>query len=283
MPPPPRYDLWRPNTNANLQLEYAPRPPWHRRRRTRRWLVFGTLGLGLCAALWYRRPIWLQAQIHYWEWRCARHRAPADQVIFSNEPADIAALQKDPAYVSGSNPKRPFILRRAPECWVQWSRLTGQKLGNHPGLGFVHAMRNGRGEPRLVAVTFGTTRQGHIFRRKSIFGMPMRIGGMCLGYAYWTKSDIDLPVRIYAGQIDPGDSSHLILPFDRDGQRGSIDIYLQDDDRLRQEIHLPANAPTNRRAWAGFPKATAYGSGWLPRITLVQGLASVCKGNPRHE
>jgi hypothetical protein len=40
-------------------------------------------------------------------------------------------------------------------------------------------------------------------------------------------------LRFYAGQADPKDPSHFTIDYDFDGQRGTIDGWLTDDDFLR--------------------------------------------------
>jgi hypothetical protein len=44
-----------------------------------------------------------------------------------------------------------------------------------------------------------------------------------------------LPLRLYAGQIDPHDPSHFTIDYVLPNQRGTIDGWLLDDDRLRFE------------------------------------------------
>jgi hypothetical protein len=43
---------------------------------------------------------------------------------------------------------------------------------------------------------------------------------------------LKLPWRVFAGQLDPGDASHLIIRYDIDGKPGMIDGRLNDGDRL---------------------------------------------------
>jgi hypothetical protein len=61
-----------------LQLDYARRPAWHRRRALR-WIAVGVVLVVVAGSGWRWGPEkWKRAELLYWQWRCLRYTAPAD-------------------------------------------------------------------------------------------------------------------------------------------------------------------------------------------------------------
>src|SRR5947209_15069330 len=96
-----------PGPNAPA-LEYAAPPPAYRRRRFRRRLVFLLSLLILSAAgLRWGRDIASRAALLYHQRACRLYTAPPDQIVFSSDATDLAALSRQRDYTTG----RGFVYR----------------------------------------------------------------------------------------------------------------------------------------------------------------------------
>src|SRR5438045_487679 len=94
-PPPPQ------PTPPNISpLEYAPPPPLHRTRRFRRIVLSVALLATVAAALRWGRDIASRSALLYHQRACRLYTAPPDQIVFSSDPSDVAALSKQPNYVT---------------------------------------------------------------------------------------------------------------------------------------------------------------------------------------
>lgn len=86
--------------DPSATLEYAPKPPVHRRRSFRRavWIV-ALLGVGFVAWRWvpaYAPRAWYL----YWQRQCMNFRAPADHVAYEEDESRAAALFTRTGYQS---------------------------------------------------------------------------------------------------------------------------------------------------------------------------------------
>jgi hypothetical protein len=113
--------------------------------------------------------------MQYWEWCCATYQAPGDQIVYASDTATVRALSGDGQYSTVSVAEKPVVLRKPPDCFVEWTRLgrTCLSLNRTPAL--MHKMRNGRGESRLVVLTWGSSTQvSYVFKRDSLVGKPVK-------------------------------------------------------------------------------------------------------------
>lgn len=219
-------------------LNYASPPPWHRRRRVRRWAGVSVVGLVVVCAIWWREPLWFQARMHYWEWRCATYTAPADQIVFASDTATVKALSGDRQYTKFRGQKGMTVLRTAPPCFTEWSRLAGINLWTGRTPAVMHKMQNGHGESRLLVLAWGpATQRTFVLKRDSQLGTPVLSRAQCHGDIYCLVSRNEGRLRVYAGQVDPADPSRLTLRFEVDGQTGYIEGRLGEDDRLDLKVH----------------------------------------------
>src|SRR5207302_9559063 len=84
------------------QLRYLPTPappgPRIPREWLRRGLVVAALFVAVFSAWAFGPSLWRAAQARYWQRKCLNYTAPADQVVYADDPAEAAALLKnDPA------------------------------------------------------------------------------------------------------------------------------------------------------------------------------------------
>src|SRR2546421_5617271 len=74
-----------------IALEYGAAP-----RARRKW-VRRAIGMTVCGVLafaaWHWGPsAWRQAQVLYWQTQCLNYRAPADQVVYEEDPTAAVKL-----------------------------------------------------------------------------------------------------------------------------------------------------------------------------------------------
>ena len=219
------------------QLDYAPKPkPWRRSQVLTR-LALSAVVLG--AAAWAVRSG--PDALRRWQWsrlyrQCATHSAPADQVVYEQDPAAAAALlrRKDfvalPALV---RPEEPAAGRAVPE-WENLRRLAGFSPTARPvAVLFLHRMRAGRSSECFVWVAFTGVSDGYPefdfdcmeFGPDAAPGTGGKDGILGRQFAPGLK---DRSLRFYAGQADPSDPSHFTIAYEMTGGRGTIDGWLKD-------------------------------------------------------
>jgi hypothetical protein len=100
----------------NQPLEYEPDDTIRRRRRVRRWFTIVAI-LAIVALAWWQGPATYRRLARaYWQYHIARYTAPADRVVYEEDPSRWAALLAQPAYrkMPVSSPGwSPFIAYRA--------------------------------------------------------------------------------------------------------------------------------------------------------------------------
>ena len=236
------------------QLEYAPKPTWHRRRWTRRLLFSLTLlflvtVLGLLG-LRFR----LNVQRYFAQRACLLYAAAPDQIVYEEDPTVLQTLTAGALFGPG------------------WATLTSQKTGSAPpqlesyytvpvplneywkagadgverAAAFVHARDAGAG-PRLVIVAIDCRARLEA-QLKYGPGTPLltaqvlRPAGILSTPEVLRTTPLHLPellsaprgaLRLYAGQPDPNDASHFTIDFVTPTTKGTIDAHLQSDDSIK--------------------------------------------------
>ena len=142
------------------QLDYAPKPPIHRRRTFRRIVYFVIVAALLVPAMWAGRRAYERATLLYWQRRCADFSMPPGTVAYDENPATTPALWANVSagynyfqFIDRSTGKPILVLMRPRG---QWERSIRQCTGglNQLGSVFLHARRAGADQPRrLVCVS----------------------------------------------------------------------------------------------------------------------------------
>jgi hypothetical protein len=257
-------DAFQPITKLNLmerdplQLEYAPAPRF-RRWRARRWLlallvIFAIWGLADWGpdAAGQVRMLWVQR-------RCANLEIPPGAVIFDTDPdAGAALLAQGQDYVALNDSAvwpHTGVARREPDCWTSFKTiLFGRRNFWPPGppapKALVHRLRSAAGEERLVAIIVAPS-------------APLSLLGIGLVAAVvrpgnwqtaprWEGNSAFLRIdsataarlRFFAGQIDPDDASRFTIRYEIDGQSGTVDGKLEDDNDVSLKLRDgPAKTP----------------------------------------
>jgi hypothetical protein len=229
-------------------IDYAPAPPWHRRRwgQTAALVVFLAAGV----AAWRFGPaLWRQAKTLYWQRQCADFTLSPDQVVYEEDPAATGALiARGGDYgpyrgliVTNSPPPAPAAAVFVPKCWPAFRALIpgqilyGSFFGSGGAVLFLHELVAKNGVHRIVAIEHAPSSQTQMF----VCGYDINAtvispaAGLKSPAAFMqTMYDIDMLIglnqppqklRIYAGQIDPTDPSHFTIRYEQWGQTDVVD------------------------------------------------------------
>jgi hypothetical protein len=232
-------------------IDYAPAPPWNRRRWGRIAALLVFLAAGVTA--WrFGPPLWRQARTLYWQRQCANFALPPDQVVYEEDPSATAALiAKGGEYgqyaapgapgqlqAQPINPTPPAAAVFIPKCWPAFRGLIPGRMpyGSSGGaVLFLHELVAKNGVHRIVAIEHAPSLQTQMF----VCGYDINAtvispaAGLKSPAAFMqTMYDIDMltalnqpaqKLRIYAGQIDPADPSHFTIRYEQWGQTDVVD------------------------------------------------------------
>ena len=246
----------------SAQLEYAPPPRWHQRRRWR-WvmlLLLGTIGAGVYE---YRKPLRDRAELLYWQHKCMTFSMGPDEVAYEPDPKEAVRVGKLPQrrqppvlWYFDEIPEPPG--KRAPYTILDPHCLS-EYLRRRPSLGyfgealvFLHGRRSPAGHERLVLVwqqyVSHNTQElmGRVVEPKGLFAAmdppaPSSGGGGLFGPSIpeGPMGPNDQVIRVpagnlrwFVGQPDPTDDSHFTIRYQRGDRFGTMDGWLQDGDSV---------------------------------------------------
>jgi len=240
------------------RLDYAPAPP--KRRKWLRRSVFLIFLLGVGAVCWrWGGAAWHQARLLYWQRQCLRYTAPANQIVYEEDPVNAAKLMATDAQYA------PYPLKRrtqsesftaapvnaaayVPACWARFESasnpLVSLQLGRAYGaIVFLHERVAPSGHRRLVSVRYfpdidtfvAAFINGYNYSTETITAATLRSPPTPAMRAYAIDVLSGYPrhppmVRMYAGQIDPNDPSHFTIRYEMWGQTDTLDGRLDDND-----------------------------------------------------
>lgn len=254
---------------APAPLEYAPAPPWQRRRWFRR-MVIAVCVLAFTAAAWRWGPEkWQRAKLLYWQHQCLHYSTSADEVVFDESPNGDSVLLKKPGYVRWLRPDgNGAVMADASNlpgcyCCLQAVLSSLPRTPEDPVV-FLHERRSHSGLRYLV-----------VLRASPFSTLPSQIGEMALyedqslvieGWNNTPMHTITRPFRrvgslaaprhitVYAGQADPTDDSHFTVHYELDGKTATLDCYVEDiplegqNDRAMYIRFVPRQLDNHNRA-----------------------------------
>jgi len=233
-------------TNTAL-LDYATTwPRWYRRTAVRRclliFLLAATLGGSWCA--WKSTPgEWVR--FAYWEHRCERYSAPPDKLVYASD--DNVAAAKILGAGGIRSPDNPWdVFARCPE-WMNLQQPSGGFPSEIGCTCFLHGRTTPNGTKRLVVAKVSrVARQalenaGHGVSAFGVWALVVGVLAPSRGSALpldsgWSGSLLAIggtqkpTLSLFAGQPDPSDSTHFAIGYIADGQPGTINVRLRDDD-----------------------------------------------------
>jgi hypothetical protein len=228
----------------NQPLEYEPDDTIRRRRRVRRWFTIVAI-LAIVALAWWQGPATYRRLARaYWQYHIARYTAPADRVVYEEDPSRWAALLAQPAYrkMPVSSPGwSPFVAYIA-EPVQGLFEVTAARPGATAV--FAHARRTPGGRERTVVVwmSYNAIRpdaQGASPDNQVVIGLCTNlIGGPtpCEAMPHVAIAPPSVAENrstpLYAGQPDPLDPAHFTIAYEIGEYADVLDGYLRDDDTV---------------------------------------------------
>jgi hypothetical protein len=238
-------------TTAPIQLEYGQSA---RRRRLRLALAAALVVALLVGGRWAwprvdgwlawageTRRMWQDTRRHA---RCMAFVAPAEQVVWDEDPSRTAATLKAAAAAADNRyvpvdlvDGRVAVAAATPEPWRRfwidrWGRATPTAVGN-PAVLFLHGRATPSGTRCLVVIEFALARSEHgphLCATLVEAGSLRRNARHHGPFAVFEDADVcpSPRKRFFAGQPDPDDESHFTIDYEIDGTRGTLDGWLSD-------------------------------------------------------
>jgi len=209
------------------QLDYGRQS----RRHWKIWMAAIAFGIGSCLLVYWSYRVWAPRWIMDYQRRrfiaqASAFTLPPTTIVYEEDALNASILcAADPNFIQcehkhGACYRPPFTIYAA---------------GRFPVF-FLHERRSGSGRSHIVQILpywlsneSGGVRLGYCFDEK-----------IMVGRYYWPGLEA-LPappakIRIFAGQADGADGSHLTLVYEADGRPGIIDGWLMDDDTVKLQI-----------------------------------------------
>jgi hypothetical protein len=252
------------------------RPP--RRRWDASLLRLGlmvTLLVAVGAALVYLRVYQRRVTLLRSQQACMNHQLPADTVVYEEQPGRAAELLKrNDGYVAvelGETGAGPPAAGRVYTDWIilrRWAMPSTTPAEPTAPVLFLHERRTVDGDrvvvcveadraARRLRVTFvypgGVTVNPHAAADVHLAPPPQE--GLVIlspGRDPLEAKLADVPAgaradfRFFAGQADPADATHFTLPYEWDGRRGEIEMWVHRDRLVYYVDRLFADATDGR-------------------------------------
>jgi len=243
--------------SANPPLDYAPRPPWRKRKAARRLLALAVLLAVLVAAWQLLLPIAARWNLLALQRSCLQFSRDGRRPVFT-QAATTDQRKAINAYLSNVP---PGIVVAEWEQFVQAMETVGL-LSN--GTLFLHERATPSGQRRLVGVDLRLTwtpqytivaADLRLYAPGGILHSPRKISiaNSFFISRSWGGEPIDLlrpdygrEISVYPGQPDANDPSRFTIPYEIDDRRGTIVGRLLDDDRVDLTVYPADDQPTTR-------------------------------------
>lgn len=153
---------------STAQLDYAPVPVWHRRRRAQRWVISISL---LVLGIWGGPQAYTRIQILRYQRQCFAYTGPGGQIVYDDgagtvcQPGMVVIKvppQRGSNVVPSPTVSSTLVARRLP-CWDRLSEMLGLPPAQGAGaVLYLHAARTSAGAPGLVVVLFNQRRSDRL-------------------------------------------------------------------------------------------------------------------------
>lgn len=215
-----------------------------------------TLLIAVGVGLWYssvyrRRAALLEAQQ-----ACLRYVRPPEEIVYEEDPGRAATLlQRNDGFVAVplDDAGQPPAAGRTSATWakvLRWAMPSVPPDKPADPLLFLHERRAADGDRGLVCVeadragrrlriTFvhlgGVSINPHAVTDLHLAPLPkeglviLSPGRDPLATKLPAEPGARADLRFYAGRPDPADATHLVLPYEWDGRRGELELWVQSD------------------------------------------------------
>ena len=215
-------------------LDYQARSQRRLRVSRRQFLLFLLFGaLGVCGWL-YGPWLYRQLRFQYRQHLCLIHESPAETVVYSNDPPIVSLLLRSPEYSGRRHDAE--VHRPAPPEALALGRL--QPTSGGFGNAFLHELRSPDGNRWLVAMDFVADARrdeaqlcNFTVRAVTPFGQTPNLNWVVVQW-FLARLPSDR-LTILSGQVDPRDGSHFTVAFVVNGQRTTLDAWVQNGGDLR--------------------------------------------------
>lgn len=213
-------------------------------RRTRRWLrraiaaLMLLLGAG-ASAVYFRKPVWAQGQLLYWQRQCMTYEEAPDHIAYMQVGNTAPAREKGALAALGQHAGYALYVPRSiefgPGCLIDFDRLSAPEspsafTGYREPCLFLHQRRSPIGHDRLVCVDF----EFDAMRSHGILGVYEMRSDVIGPATVFTKPNL-IPrypssrtisyipdggtgfIRFFTGRPDPADQSHFTIDFEVGG------------------------------------------------------------------
>lgn len=227
------------DSQTPIPLTYQPRVS------NRRYVFLGIwISLALAGVLigsHYLRSLPARLKLQWDYFRCERYVLAPSQVVYDASQSSGSLLFPQ---FKGQAPFKPFP---KPQCWLNlegaqplyatfWSM--GPPLADGPML-FLHQLRSPNGTTRLVMLELEFPGNPVPAAKCHVFDGPTTESTKDARPAHvdtFNEFERFVPQKIFAGQLDPADSSHFTIAYETKSGRGIIDGYLQDDGLVTLDV-----------------------------------------------
>jgi hypothetical protein len=197
--------------DAPAHLDYAQPVSWHHRKGVRRGILVGALLLGVLGSVKFLAPAWHHARLLYYQGRCLAHAERGARVVFDGGKV-VGKVDRD---------------------WDRFYSLFSPPGGQFTATVFLGEMKRADGERRLVSVDLTLWKDLSAGTAVSLDYQVIKPGGV------WERAEVcssrgwAIPeggvTKVYAGERDAGDASHLTIVVERGGAKQVIDGWLRRD------------------------------------------------------
>jgi hypothetical protein len=170
------------------------------------------------------------------------HAAPPTQVVYEDDPAEAKKLARHPGYTSNDAQTLAYLVS------VDWMNFYAARGGGYQSWGTVYLgeLQTKDGRRVLCSLDLSISNSGtqhwasigaRMIEPGTTYRSPKPVSPC------WTRGDggsIALnkedTLRVYAGQRDPNDASHVTIDYVLNGTTHTIDGWLEDTGFMRLEV-----------------------------------------------
>ena len=230
-------------TEPSAHLDYAPTTDAPRAARIRRWVKLAIPALLIVAAALLAPRFLRHASVLLAQRQLRAYAAPPTQVVFESDPAEAKKLLAAAAgYTANAARTEAYLVS------TQWMQFYGERGGGYQSWGTVYVGELQTKDGRRVLCSLDLSATSAPTNRWVSIGARMIEPGNTYRSPRpvspsWTRGDggaIRLDpgdaLRVYAGQRDPNDHSHVTIDYVLNGTNHTIDGWLEDTGFMRLEL-----------------------------------------------
>ncbi|HET6247653.1 MAG TPA: hypothetical protein VFE47_08155 [Tepidisphaeraceae bacterium] len=238
---------------TTVELSYAPRPRRRSRRRVALFSVLIVLAVTAVVTRKWEKAAWQQGVYLYWQHRCMTYTAPADKIVYEDDPVAATRL-----IATGANyyPPGRLLFNESwwptpPRSWRPPALYAAPELDHvsispieRAGTLFIHERSTIGGVRKLVVVwigcaSFGPNGHGLVVSGEAITPARFAFGSTMIREPYGPYICVELKssdhLQLFAGRPDQKDASRFAIAYLLNGKPGVISGELMDAGHWRHD------------------------------------------------